>query len=260
MSRKISLVLFVFLFATLTTFSAVIPDEDGEGYAIPQRISNNAFFLESLRLGMLALETYDFGDYDASAGFAEEAIRFAHLSDEFVSNQLIMEARRLLDWAQSHNFSARYPGYYSESLFYYDMSTAAFSMEDWDVSIKSAISSIEILLRFESGETLIDRPLVTPAAAVTPQPPARDDGTSPLPSQYTVRTWAVERDCLWNIAGYPWVYGDSRQWRELYNANRSRMPDPNNPDLIRPGFVLDIPSIRGEFREGMWDPAKTYRP
>jgi hypothetical protein len=32
------------------------------------------------------------------------------------------------------------------------------------------------------------------------------------------------------------------------------MPDPANPDLIEPGMVIDIPSIRGETREGMWRP------
>ena len=79
-------------------------------------------------------------------------------------------------------------------------------------------------------------------------------GASTLPAQYTVRTWANERDCLWNIAGYSWVYGDPRRWTDLYNANRARLPDPSNPDLILPGMVLDIPSIRGETRQGMWDP------
>ncbi|MDR0496088.1 MAG: hypothetical protein LBH42_00580 [Treponema sp.] len=84
------------------------------------------------------------------------------------------------------------------------------------------------------------------------------DGVSPLPSQYTVRPWSSSRDCLWNIAGYPWVYGDPYQWRLLYNANRSKMPEPDNPNLIEPGMVLDVPSIMGEIRQGMWDPTKTY--
>ena len=83
-------------------------------------------------------------------------------------------------------------------------------------------------------------------------------GGSFLPSQYTVRSWAVSRDCLWNIAGYSWVYGNPERWIELFEANRYRMPDPNNPDLIEPDMVLDIPSIMGETRQGMWDPNNTY--
>jgi nucleoid-associated protein YgaU len=43
-------------------------------------------------------------------------------------------------------------------------------------------------------------------------------------------------------------------WKVLYNANKSKMPDPNNPDLIEPGMVIDIPSVKGETREGMWRP------
>jgi 3',5'-cyclic AMP phosphodiesterase CpdA len=80
----------------------------------------------------------------------------------------------------------------------------------------------------------------------------------PLPGQYTVRPWAATGDSLSVIAGYPWVYGDPEKWRELYEANRTRMPDPNNPHLIYPGFILNIPSIRGEERQGMWNPDRTY--
>jgi nucleoid-associated protein YgaU len=86
------------------------------------------------------------------------------------------------------------------------------------------------------------------------------DGIVHLPATYTVRPWATTRDCFWNIAAYPWVYGNPRLWRILYNANRSKLPDPNNPNLIEVGTVLDIPSIRGEIRQGAWDSSKTYPP
>jgi nucleoid-associated protein YgaU len=86
------------------------------------------------------------------------------------------------------------------------------------------------------------------------------DAVAPLPAQYTVRFWENFKDCLWNIAGRPWAYGDPYQWQRLYNANRAKLSKPDNPDLIEPGTVLDIPSIRGEARQGMWDPDKTYAP
>jgi hypothetical protein len=81
----------------------------------------------------------------------------------------------------------------------------------------------------------------------------------PLPARYTVRPWRISRDCFWNIAARPWVYGDGRKWRVLYNANKSKLPNPNNPDLIVPGIVLDIPSIEGEHREEMWDEKRRYK-
>ena len=254
MSRKFFLIMLIALFSvsqlvfagddaglelkipeitSVAYFAAVFPEEDGPD--IPQGIRNNEFYLESIRLTKLAQDTFEYGDYDASAGFAEEAIRYAQLSDEYVSGQLIGEAKRLLDWADSNNIATRYPGEYTESKNYYETGVAAQSDEDWATAIDAAIKSIEILAAFE-----------TPGGATT------------LPSQYTVRTWASVRDCLWNIAGYSWAYGDPRRWREIYNANRSKLPNPNNPDLIEPGLVLEIPSIRGEVRRGMWDSGRSY--
>ncbi|MDR0638212.1 MAG: hypothetical protein LBG27_04800 [Spirochaetaceae bacterium] len=79
-----------------------------------------------------------------------------------------------------------------------------------------------------------------------------------LPAQYTVRTWKRERDCLWNIAGKPWVYNNPRRWQILYEANKDKLPDPKNPNWLEPGIVLDIPSIKGESRRGMWSETKKY--
>jgi len=268
--KRIILVLLLVLFA-LPAFAVTVPDD---GYTVPHRIINNQFYLESLRLNALALETFEFGDYVASRGFAEEAIRFAYLSNEFVSEQLIGEAQRLLSWAQSSNFAVRNASEYNESRAYYETSVAAHSIENWEVSISSAISSIEIMWRFApdapapppasttgtttastTGTGAIGGTTTGTTGTTTTQ---RTDGLSPLPSQYRVRTWENEKDCLWTIAGYPWVYNDPWQWRRLYEANRSRLPDPNNPDLIEPGMILEIPSIRGEQRQGTWEPNRTY--
>jgi len=145
-------------------------------------IRNNEYLVESQRLAKLAEDAYDFGDYDASASFAEAAIRAAELSDEYVSQQ--------------------------------------------------------------AGVT------------ITVSVPSADA----FPASYTVRPWSVSHDCFWNIAGRPWVYGNPHQWRVLYNANKAKLPDPNNPNVIEPGTVLDIPSLKGEVRQGAWDKDKTYKP
>ena len=252
MSRKVSLVLLLSLLFTISVFAydylpeldlevlefksaayiaVVVPEEESH---IIESLHNNEFLLESVRLTRLAEETFDYGDYDASASFAAEAIRYAEQSNEYVAVHLIAEARRLLDWADSNAIAARYPYAYNEGRGYYDASLVALSEEEYIVSIHEASSAIEILTALES------------------------DRVAPLPRQYTVRTWAVERDCLWNIAGYPWVYNDPWKWTELYDANLSRMPEPGNPDLIHPGMILDIPSIRGEIRQGMWDSSRIY--
>ncbi|GHV88238.1 hypothetical protein AGMMS50267_05980 [Spirochaetia bacterium] len=67
-----------------------------------------------------------------------------------------------------------------------------------------------------------------------------------MPRYYTVQSG----DSYWRIAADPLVYNNPRLWRGLYEANRDKMEDPNNPNLIEPGMVIEIPSLNGEYREG----------
>ncbi|MDR0494979.1 MAG: hypothetical protein LBG95_05060 [Treponema sp.] len=175
------------------TQGAVVTKEAPDGTEqknVPSDILNNKYFLESQRLAKLAEDAYSFGDYDASAAFAEESILNAQNSDEYVARRLKGESEAV---------------------------------------IVAALDSSDL-------------PMETPQ----------------LPATYTVRSWGSAKDCFWNIAGRPWVYGNPRQWRVLYEANKSKLPEPNNPNLIEPGIVLDIPSIKGEVRQGAWDADKTY--
>jgi nucleoid-associated protein YgaU len=71
-----------------------------------------------------------------------------------------------------------------------------------------------------------------------------------LAAYYEVKDNPDNPDCLWNIAGYDFVYGDPYQWPRLYEANRDTFPDPDNPDWIEPGQILRIPPIGNEKREG----------
>jgi hypothetical protein len=233
------LIIFVLvLFGIQTITFAFTPDSE-----VPGSIRDNIFYVESLRYSNMARLAFAEGDYVASREFSEEAIRFSILSDEYVLLRLKMRecdnaiaaAGRRLDFADSVNAAARYP-------LEYDIAQTAFSEardfraeERWDDAIEAAHRVLAALAHLGGLP-----------------------GGNALPSQYTVRTWANERDALWNIAGRPWVYNDPWQWRRLYEANRDRMPERDNPDLILPGMVLDIPSIRGETRQGMWEHNRTY--
>jgi hypothetical protein len=258
MNRKFFFVLIISLFFTVLAFAqsdlpetgVIIPayrsvayfaavGDDNES-AIPTSISKNEFYLRSVELNNLAAETYEYGDYEASAGFAQEAVRYAQLSDEYVSNQLISEAERLMKWSSDNKFDTKFPNNFAEGKTQYQNALEARTNENWNDSIDFAIKAIEIFTAFQvSGK---------PPATTTTAP------SGPLASQYTVRTWRVERDCLWNIAGYPWVYGDPWKWKVLYDANKEKMPEPANPDLIEPGMILDIPPLSNEKRQGMWSP------
>jgi hypothetical protein len=218
---------------------------------VPNSIRNNKFFLESLRLTNLAQQAFEEGDYDASAWYSEEAVRYAQLSDEYVALQLkiketndaLTAARSRLDWAASAavNAKSRYPDEYNTAQTAYGEAQASRTAEKWDDAIAAA------------GRVINALAFLTEAPPVTSAP-------VPLPAQYTVRPWNISKDCFWNISGRSWVYGDPTKWRVLYNANKAKLPQPDNPDLIHPNMILDIPSITGETRSGMWDPSKSYSP
>jgi hypothetical protein len=227
--------------------------------AIPGSIRNNKYFIESVRLTNLAQAAFEDGDYDLSTEYSQQAVYQAQLSDEYVALQLkikaandaIAAAKARLDWANSRavNASSRFPSEYNRAQSAYNEAIGYRGSERWDDAVDAANRVISALA------------YVTEALPNQPQPqPQPQPGSTPLPAQYTVRPWAISKDCLWNIAGRPWAYGDPNQWKLLYNANKAKLPQPNNPDLIHPGMVLDIPSIKGETRSGMWDAGATYSP
>jgi hypothetical protein len=230
---------------------AILAAASSSDAAVPNSIRNNKYFLESLRFTNLAQQAFEEGDYDASTLYSDEAVRYARLSDEYVALQLkiketddaIAAARSRLDWASSAavNAQTRYPGEYGRAQTAYGEAGSSRTAEKWDDAIAAAGRVIDAL------------------AYLTAAPPSQPPVT-PLPAQYTVRPWSISKDCFWNISGRPWVYGDPTKWRVLYNANRSKLPQPDNPDLIHPNMILDIPSIKGETRSGMWDASKNYSP
>jgi nucleoid-associated protein YgaU len=94
--------------------------------------------------------------------------------------------------------------------------------------------------------------------AEKPEPGPEPD-SYPLPATFTVRSWTLYRDSLWTIAERPEIFGNPFRWPLLFDANRQIMPNPNNPDLIHPGMVLQIPSLDGEHREGEWQNGRIYQ-
>jgi hypothetical protein len=198
----------------------------------------NAYLLESRRLAKLAEDAFAEGDYDLSAKFADEAAWLAKQSDVYVA---ITTAKYYLDQADASSVSVRLSNEYREAENWYKQSTIARDDEEWDAAIVAANMVTQLLEGLGSS------------GGTTPSPNA-------LPATYTVRSWSVSKDCFWNIAAQPWVYGNPHQWTVLYNANKSKLSDPDNPNVLEPGIVLDIPSIKGELRQGAWESGKNYEP
>jgi nucleoid-associated protein YgaU len=68
------------------------------------------------------------------------------------------------------------------------------------------------------------------------------------PRYYVVRAG----DTFNSIAADPLVYSNRNEWYTLYQANRDKLGNPDNPNLLTPGTVIEIPSIVGEIREGTY--------
>jgi nucleoid-associated protein YgaU len=93
-----------------------------------------------------------------------------------------------------------------------------------------------------SGGHTTPGPVPTPE--VTPRPKGSgivSGGSSQLTSrdEHTLQSYTVEKgDSLSKIAKR--VYGKASLWREIYEANRDNIKDP---DLIYPGQVLRLPQL-----------------
>jgi nucleoid-associated protein YgaU len=79
-----------------------------------------------------------------------------------------------------------------------------------------------------------------------PAPPKADfsnvqsgvESTAPVVDAPAAQTYTVASgDSLSKIAKK--VYGNANHWREIFDANRDQL---DNPDLIKPGQVLKIPA------------------
>lgn len=213
---------------------------DAVDQVVPVALRNNEYYRESERLKKLSDEAFEYGDYDAAVNYAAEAAKAAQRSDEYVALQLLMRkvnnaiftANTRLNWASSIGAEKTYADKYSAAQAAYAQAINFRAEGQWDESYGEAQKVISLLSNVY--ETL------------------------PLPATYVVRPWASTRDCFWTIAKYSFVYNNPYRWRALYDANRTKLRQPNNPDLVHVGTVLSIPSIKGEYREGRWMPGREY--
>jgi predicted site-specific integrase-resolvase len=146
----------------------------------------------------------------------------------------IADAQSRYDWAASKNAANNYPELFKQGGDALADAKTAFNALDYTRAKDLAAQSYWALMQINEF--------------------------APLPATYVVRLIPQRRDCLWRIAEYAFIYNNPYKWPVLYQANKATFKDPSNPDLIFPGQVLKIPSIKGETRDGVWDPNKTYQP
>lgn len=144
----------------------------------------------------------------------------------------IAAAEERFNWAKGIAADKRYPTEYAAAAALLQTAKSAFAMEDYDYA---RISANDVLNRLAGVKD-----------------------TLPLPALFVVRELPKDTDCFWRIAALPAIYNDPFQWPLLYEANKNKLPDPKNPNLVRPDTILTIPSLRGEYREGTWEAGGRY--
>lgn len=201
---------------------------------------NNEFQQKSRAYSSLAQKAYDEGQYEAAVDYARKAEENAALSAEFIermiaradSQNLLFAAHTRLTWAAEKKAEKYFPAPFAEASEAVASADAFFDAEDYASSSERSQFALE---RLSAVREVV-----------------------PLPAKWNVQKWEATRDCLWNIAGNPAVYGDPFMWEELYKANKKALQQPSNPNLIAPGMVITIPSVKGEYREGFYDPSMKY--
>jgi nucleoid-associated protein YgaU len=214
-----------------------------------QALKDNPDYKKALELQAKADQAYTAGDYEQAYRLAEEAKQYSARAQEYsstlatryrASNWLNLAKQKLTE-AEDLGAKTRYPEEHKQAVDNYAQAQVAFRGQKWEESIEFSKNVVAWLAN------------VVPATE-----PVTTAGQPVFPKYYIVRLILDDRDCFNKIAGYSWVYNDRTQWRDLYDANKNVIRDPNNPHLIHPGQVFTIPSLRGEVREGTYDPNQEY--
>lgn len=182
----------------------------------------------------------DAGHYEESVEYSKLAEENAILSREYTEMMLarkdaednIKLAKNKLAWAEKVDAPNIFPMAYSAGKENIENADASFDEEDYPKAsdfAKQALAALDGIVE-----------------------------TTPLPEFYIVRPWAETKDCYWNISGRHYVYNNPLLWENLYQANKDKMPKPEDPNLIHPGMKMKIPSITGEYRKGTYDSKKEY--
>ncbi len=195
---------------------------------------NNEYYQKSVEYRTMAEDALEAGEYDKSYEYAVKSREFSALSKAYIAEMVkAYKARSSLEYAKERielarrvNLENRDADLYNSAFSFFQDSKTDFDEKKYDESYEKSQQVIELLKDVKGGQV--------------------------LPAFYEVKLNKAKRDCLWRIAGFDFVYGDPWKWTELYEANRDSMPEPDNPDLIIPGQLLRIPSIKGEIREGTY--------
>ena len=203
-----------------------------------QSLLDNPDYKKSLEYKTLYQKAMNDGDYEKALEYADLASEHAKKSEEYVNSMIVrFRANQAIDRLKSRLAEVKrfggdktYPEEFGLATEAYAQAASLYKEGDYQGSLDQSNEALNLL------------------AAVKRTPGSSDV----LPSEYVVRYLPANRDCLWKIAGYDFVYGDPTLWPLLYKANKAKFPEPENPNLILPGMILTIPERANEKRSGIW--------
>ncbi len=194
---------------------------------------------EYMRKAQAAL---DAGEYELSVEYSMKAEENAALSQAYVkkmlekaeADKMMKKASNRIAEAKKMDAERNFPMAFNAAQTAFSTAKDCYEKEDYPAAAQYAKQVLDALAGIKE--------------------------VTPLPQFYVVRPWADSKDCYWNISGRSYVYNNPLLWENLYQANKSKMPNPNDPNLILPGMKMEIPSITGEYREGVYSADKQYDP
>lgn len=203
---------------------------------------NNTYQKLAKEYTVKAQKALDAGEYALSEEYAKKAEENAVLSEEYIRHMLAKDnadrdmkaAKERIAYVESIHGDVNFPIAYESAVKAYGQAEGAYTAEDYEGASRIAKTVLDTLAEIYE--------------------------ITPLPKYYIVRPWATDKDCFWNISGRPYVYNNPFLWENLYEANKSKLPKPGDPNLILPGMKMEIPSITGEYRDGVYSPDVEYEP
>ena len=200
-----------------------------------------------------ATEAMDAGDYAKAAELADLASNEYRLSREFAeaATAKFRAANAINIAQQTINDASNGPKRKSNAkeiaaaTALLGKARALFAKENWVDSRARALEALDLVKD------------LTGKAPVTVASGSAGKGLV-LPRYYKVVGRLKNTDCFWRIAALPAVYNNPHLWQRLYKANKDKLRDPENPNLIHPGITFEIPPVAGESRDGTYDPDKSY--
>ena len=196
---------------------------------------DNPNYKRSLELRRMADSAFNLGDYLKAKEYSVESERLSVLAKKEAEIQLQMwtanswknRAKERIAFGEANNAASQNATIWQDAKASYALAQTEYTAKRYEESTVASKRVVDLLMDFAEAK---------------------------YPATYTVRLIPEARDCFWRIAEYPFIYGDPWKWRILYEANKDKIPEPNNADWIEPGIVLTIPSIKGEVRAGAWTP------